>query len=169
MDAASQVQAWIQQLQSQVEAQRIAAIEHLARSPAIQAAAVALVEASGDASETVRQLATGALEDLGPPAPSDLPRLIGLLDHAADDVAYWAATLVGRLAGEAVPAAERLVEAARRDGAAGERALWAIAQIGQQAAAIATRLEALAQAPAGGPRRQRLLGAALAAVRGDAT
>ncbi|MBX7166651.1 MAG: hypothetical protein K1X74_09930, partial [Pirellulales bacterium] len=118
MDPAAQIKPWIDQLRADAESRRTAAIEQLMRSPHLQAAAVALVEASGDASEAVRQLASGVLEDLGPPAAADLAQLTALLSNGTEDVAYWAATLLGRLGGAAAPAAETLVSAAARDGAA---------------------------------------------------
>ena len=80
-------------------AERAAAAERLARlEHAAQPAAVALVEAMGDPDDHVKNWVNAALEGLGPPSAEDLQPLVRLLTHESPDVAYWAATLLGRLA-----------------------------------------------------------------------
>lgn len=92
---------------------RAAAAEQLAHlAEEAQPAAVELVEAC-DAPAEVREWANAALEGLGPPAIADLDRLTALLNSESLDVAYWAATLLGRLGTDgtkAVPALERLAK-----------------------------------------------------------
>ena len=89
-------------LNSPDPAERSNAAEQLARlGPEARAAAVALVRACADEAEPVREWAVSALEELGPPSVSDLKELTFLLRDDNVDLAYWAATLLGRLGEEA--------------------------------------------------------------------
>ena len=49
------------------------------------------------AEESVREWATAALEEIGVPQASDLTQFAELLGSPNPDVAYWAATMIGRL------------------------------------------------------------------------
>src|SRR5690242_18748726 len=91
-------------LRSADGAQQLSAAEKLAQLGAdAQPAAVALVEScAGD--DEVREWATSALEGMGPPLAADVNQLKQLLKSPNLDVAYWAATLLGRLRSQAAPA-----------------------------------------------------------------
>jgi HEAT repeat protein len=132
------IQALAKNLSSDEAATRIAAAEELAKlADGAQPAAVALVHAMGDADGAVRDWALAALESLGPPAAEDTDALVKLLTDARLNIAYWAATLIGRLgedadAAKVVPA---LVQALNEhaDLAVRERAAWALGKIGPSA------------------------------------
>ena len=131
-------------------AARAKAAEELSRLGADAApAAAALVRAAGDGVEEVREHAVAALEELGPPPPSQLGELTALLGHDSADVAYWAATLLGRLGADAAPATDTLARlVAKPAGAADrERAAWALGQIGPGAAAAIPVLKTAASNP----------------------
>jgi HEAT repeat protein len=146
-------------LKSSDAARRAAAAEQLAHlEDGAQAAAMALVEATADSDESVRQWSTGALESLGPPAASDAAALAKLAGDARLDVAYWAVTLLGRLGTDAgrpeivaalVSALTKHPEAAVR-----ERAAWALGEIGTSAAAALSALQSASKNPS--PRLSRL-------------
>ena len=130
--------------------ERAAAAERLARlGDQAQAAAVPLVRAAGDASEAVRQWATSALEDLGPPSPRDGAALAALLADVNQDVAYWAATLLGRLASDQfVDPLARVLDPARPM-LVRQRACWALEKIGPAArSAIGPRTSRRQRRPA---------------------
>jgi HEAT repeat protein len=132
--------------------ERQAAAEKLSQlGPAAQPAAVALVEAC-ERDDEARESAVAALEELGPPPATDVMKLASLLQHPALDVAYWAATLLGRLEVQAAPAADDLIRALRSHAelAVRQRAAWALGKIGP--AAIAAQ-EALRAAAAGSDPR----------------
>jgi HEAT repeat protein len=153
-------------LASDDAAARATAAEALAQFGAeAQPAAIALVRAIGDANEEVREQATAALEELGPPRVDDLPALLPLLKADKPDVAFWAATLIGRLGSAAVSAVPAL--AAILNGtqavAVRQRVAWALGQIGPGAAAAAKDLQkASANAD---PRLARLANEALAQIQ----
>jgi len=120
------------------------AAERLARHPAEAAsAAVALVQAAGDADEVVREWVVAALEEIGPPAVEQRDELAALVGHAQADVAYWAVTLLGRLGEAAAPTVDRLMKVLEQSTANNvrERIAWALGQIGPQAAAALPTLK----------------------------
>jgi HEAT repeat protein len=102
-----------------------------------QPAAVALVLACGDESEEVRQGASSALEEMGPPELSDAEPLTSLVEAKSPDVGYWAATLLGRLKAKVAPAIEALAHAVLQSPhlPVRQRAAWALGEIGRAAAA----------------------------------
>lgn len=127
-------------------------------------AAVPLAEAAAAEAEEVCEWAAAALEELGPPLPEDLDRLIALLGDPRGNAAYWAATLLGRLEAEAAAAVPMLATAVtdHADAAVRQRAVWALSQIGP---AAADALPALEQAAAGpDPRLARLAGRAIQSI-----
>jgi len=130
------IPALITALRSDDPVQQAAAAEKLAQSGTdAQPAAVALVEAcAGD--DDVHEWAVSALEGMGPPPVADVSRLAQLLSSPYLDVAYWAATLLGRLAAQAAPAVVGLATAAysHAELAVRQRAVWALGQIGPSAA-----------------------------------
>jgi HEAT repeat protein len=137
--------------------QRAQAAEQLAQLGAdAQPAAVALVLACGDEAEEVRQWATSALEELGPPEATDVSQLISLIEAKSADVGYWAVTLLGRLKAQAAPAVETLAHAVTESQhlAVRQRAAWALGEIGPAAAATLPTLRKAAGDP--DPRLARL-------------
>lgn len=122
---------------------RAIAAERLARlGEAAQPAAVPLTRLCGDKEEMVQQWAVAALEELGPPSPADAEALAELLDGAAADVGYWAATLLGRLGEDGAVVAGPLGNALMKSPhvAVRERAAWALGQIGPAAREMLPRL-----------------------------
>jgi hypothetical protein len=129
-----------------------AAAEQLAQlGEDAQAAAVPLVEACA-ASDALREWVVAALESLGAPAAVDVPALAKLVHRPQLDVAYWAATLLGRLEAEAAPAVSDLTAALgdHAELAVRQRAAWALGKIG---AAAAPARDALRDAAAGADAR----------------
>ena len=123
--------------------QRQSAAEKLAQlGEEARPAAVSLVEACGIDDEA-REWVVAALEGLGPPPPTDVARLSALLRQPALDVAYWAATLLGRLGPEAKAAVASLAETldSHAEQSVRQRAAWALAQIGPAAAGARGALE----------------------------
>ena len=119
-------------LQSPNLEERRRTVEELARNPASAVpVSVALVQATADDDDNVRQWATSALEDMGPPASGDCQALAELLAGNQADPAYWAATLLGRLGQSASPAANCLTKAAQAHGtpAVRRRAAWDLEQM----------------------------------------
>lgn len=157
----------ISQLTSGSLPQQQAAVAELAKLGTDAAgAAAALALAAGSQDETVQNLAASALESLGPPPVSLTAELTGLLGHQHGDVAYWAATLLGRLEAEAAPAVERL-SVLLVDGPhlpARQQAARALGQIGPAAKAAASALESAAASD--DKRLARLAGEALQRIRG---
>ena len=131
-----------------------------------QPAAVALVRACGDPEEEVLQWATGALEALGPPLVSGVDQLAALIDDQSPDVAYWAATLLGRLTAAAAPAVEVLTHAVAgtADLSVRQRAAWALGEIGPAAAAALPALRQAVTDP--DPRLSRLAQQAIDRIAG---
>lgn len=125
-----------------------------------QPLALALVRATGDAEESVREGVIAALEDLGPPRAEDAAPLAALLENPCAAIGYWAATLLGRLGAGASPQATALANTLAKgaDMAVRERAAWALGEIGPKAASARAALEEAAKS---GGRLARLAGAAL--------
>jgi hypothetical protein len=159
----AEIETLVAALQTGSAAARLAAAEKLAAlESAAHAAAVPLVEACAAEDAALRDWAVAALEGLGPPAAKDVAALAALLKHASLDAAYWAATLLGRLQGQAAAAVPALVAALgdQNEMPLRERAAWALGQIGPPASAAR---EALERAAAGADRRlARLAAEALA-------
>ena len=123
---------------------RRTAAEHLSQiEQDARPAAVPLVRVCGTSDEVLHEYAIAALESLGPPAIEDATALAELLKEPEVDVAYWAATLLGRLG----PAGDRTVTAL---GAAldrdtrpqvRQRVAWALGQIGPAAVSARAAIE----------------------------
>ena len=127
---------------------RRCAAERLSRQgDGARAAAMALVRASGDPDEAVREWAVAALEELGPPAVDDVRNLGERLLDEDGDVAYWSATLLGRLRDKAASAVPQLASALTRHPsiAARRRAAWALGMIGPAAQSAEPELQAATQ------------------------
>lgn len=109
-------------------------------------AAVALVTACGTDDEA-REWIVSALESLGAPPDDSVAQLAKLAGNPAQDVAYWAVTLLGRA--KAAAAVSALADALAKHPAivVRQRAAWALGQIGPPAAAARGALEAAAADP----------------------
>jgi HEAT repeat protein len=135
--------ALVASLQSGNAAQRQTAAEKLSQMGTdVAPAAVALVEACGR-NDDARESVVAALEELGPPPVADVAKLADLLHDPSLDVAYWAATLLGRLEGAAAPAVSNLAQAlaGHAELAVRQRAAWALGKIGPPAAPARAELE----------------------------
>lgn len=145
---------------------RAAAAQALASlGPDARPAAVALVGSAGDPDAGAWCVA--ALEEMGPPSPGDVDRLTPLLKSNDETTAYWAATLLGRLEGDAAPAVTELMFAATIEGplVVRERAVWALGKIGPAAASARPTLQFLTLAEH--PRLARLATQALESIGGS--
>ena len=132
-----------------------------------QPAAVALVQACANDDEALREWVVAALEQLGPPAQNDLPALCRLLEDHHELSAYWAATLIGRLQGQAIAAVGGLAECVRHGPhpSVQQRAIWAVGQLG---AAAREATGVLQQAAASSdPRTARLAREVLERIAGS--
>ena len=116
----------------QVDLRRRAA-EGLSRHPGAQAASVSLVRACSDPDEQVREWAVAALEELGQPSVGDVSALSGMLKGPSGDLAYWAATLLGRLGEQGAAAVPQLTDLLDSQSAVTSRqqAAWALGKIGR--------------------------------------
>jgi hypothetical protein len=157
----------IESLRSGDASRRCEAAEQLAKlAEAARPAAVALVEACALDADEAFDWAVAALEELGPPLAEDLPKLAQLAGHASQNVAYWAATLLGRARQDAAGAVDALARTldTHADLAVRQRAAWALGEIGVASAAVRSALE---KAAAGADRRlATLAGEALARLPG---
>ncbi len=127
-------------------------------------AAIELVQACGD-QDIVSEWAVAALEELGGPPITTLKPLTNLLSEPNPVVAYWAATLLGRLGPDAAPSESELasVLANSQDLVVRERAAWALGQIG---VSTDSAIKALSEAAeSSNPRLVRLAEAALTPSR----
>lgn len=127
MDIASCMEA----LERGSAAERLEAVERLARAPeAAQPAAVLLVQMASDENEQVREWATAALEELGPPPQNCVAPLAELL-HGLPSTAFWAATLLGRLPSAPEPITMKLVWALEEhaESQVRQRAAWALGKL----------------------------------------
>lgn len=128
--------------------ERRKAAEACAKDPNIaMAAIVPLCRCCSDSDEQVSQWSQAALEELGPPSADELSSLLELTT-ASESTAYWAVTLIGRLESKASSAAvplAKLIENEKTPVEVGNRAIWAIGQIGVADEAIKATLENAAQ------------------------
>jgi len=137
------VAALILGLASASAAERSVAAERLAHLEAdARPAAVALVLATADQDERVREWAVAALEGLGTPEPEQVPQIAALLD-GEPAVGYWAATLLGRASVAGDLAVASLAEVVERNPHAEvrQRAAWALGKMGPAAAAALPALQ----------------------------
>ncbi|WP_145115731.1 HEAT repeat domain-containing protein [Botrimarina mediterranea] len=146
---------------------RVAAAEELATlGPDASPAALALVTACGN--PALVDLCIGTLEELGPPPVEQLPELAKLVASPDENVAYWAATMLGRSGEAATPFLAPLEETAKNDDALNEvreRAVWAIGKLGADAKPAEGTLRAIAESGPT-PRIKRLASTALANLGG---
>jgi hypothetical protein len=116
---------------SDVETRRGAAEQLNSLAEDASPAGVALVKALADSDETVQQLVNSALEGCGAPPQEAVDELEHLLMNENADIAYWAATLLGRLEAGAIQAVESLKTAAAEhtSDTVRKRATWALGKI----------------------------------------
>ena len=129
---ARDLSSFIRDLSADDAATRAAAAEKLNElEEAASPAAIALIDALQDTDESVRQLCNSALENCGPPPDALIDNLEHRLSSSSADVAYWAATLLGRLEAGAVQAEDSLKTAAANHPAdeVRQRATWALGKI----------------------------------------
>lgn len=113
--------------------QRRTAAERMCQlGPSARSAATALVRATADDDETVREWAVAALEELGVPDEAALDELSPLTAHPKQDVAYWAVTLLARFKDRAARCCPAMVKTLQTHAslAVRQRAAWALGQIG---------------------------------------
>jgi HEAT repeat protein len=166
MDSIMDVSQLIADVKSSDVAKRVAAAEQLSHLESeAQGAAIALVQATVDADESVRQWATSALESIGPPAADDAGEMAKLLSDSRLDVAYWSATLLGRLRTDAAPTVPQLIVALKSHAeiAVRQRAAWALGEIGKYAAPALDALNDAAKSS--DPRLARLAQQAIANIK----
>lgn len=129
---ARDIQKLTADLSSPDPAVRLEAAEKLAGlEEAAAPAAVQLLQALADSEEPVRQFVNSALEDCGPPPQSLVDDLEPLVASENADIAYWAATLLGRLEAGAIQTVESLKKAAAEHPSqeVRKRATWALGKI----------------------------------------
>ncbi len=111
---------------------QVTAAEELARlAEEAHPAIVALVQHCGSVDEDLRNWCTAALEEIGAPSMEQIDELALLASSANTDVAFWAATMLGRAGALASSATTVLIERSS-DGTSPEvqkRAAWALEQI----------------------------------------
>ncbi|MBL9162802.1 MAG: hypothetical protein JNL18_08730 [Planctomycetaceae bacterium] len=138
------VSSLIKLLQSETPQRLDAAQQLLELGSEAVPAAVALVEAC-DGDQETRDIASAALEDLGPPEDDAVGTLTKILSRPTLDAPYWAATLLGRLESVAAPAVKQLIVAAQghAHAAVRQRSVWALGKIGPPAAPALESLQLL--------------------------
>jgi hypothetical protein len=148
---------WAEHLRSDSIEDRVSALRQISSRDSVRGLTIDIVVLSGSDDDDVRMWASEALESAVQPDPSELLRLIHLLESTRDsEICYWAATMLGRLGREAAASARVLDRCVRKSMylPARERAVWALSQIGPAAEiAIPTLTEAAQTGPA---RLQRL-------------
>lgn len=157
----------IEQLESSSRETRQRAAEALLMDPTQgKVCAARLAQAAADDDPAVRELITGVLEEMGPPAVDQVPALITAAASAPPDAAYWAVTLLGRLGPPAAPSVGTLAHVleTHESLAVRQRAAWALGCLGEAALGATEQLQAAAQSS--DPRLARQARTALSRVRG---
>ncbi|MCA9189990.1 MAG: hypothetical protein R3E01_07125 [Pirellulaceae bacterium] len=132
MQTKTDLESLIHDLQSSDRERSRAAARHLATmGPEAAPAAVALLELCGSDAE-YDKWAIVALEEMGSPRQADADQLAGMLRNNCETVAYWAATLLGRLGSAADQTVSQLAQAMESSGsmAVRERSAWALGRMG---------------------------------------
>jgi len=109
--------------------------------------AIELVQFAGDPDRVVAEYCVATLEELGPPAASQLEPLSQLAVSENSDVAYWAVTLIGRAGVAATNQAMLLGDIVIGDAelAVRERAAWALSRIGSAASVAVPQLQSVSE------------------------
>ncbi|QDT04409.1 hypothetical protein K227x_28000 [Rubripirellula lacrimiformis] len=165
-------ESWTARLCSESPAELVATLQEMSSDTGITGCTAATIRLAESRSDDVRQWAAEALENSITPTLEDVDELAEMLFSAeGGEIAYWSATMLGRL-GESLGSNSKTAVAALEfcvgDSMylpARERAVWALTQIGPPAASAALTLRRTAEdAP---PRLQRLVEKALLML-GDA-
>ncbi|MDZ4821445.1 MAG: hypothetical protein SGJ20_20980 [Planctomycetota bacterium] len=144
---------------------RLQAAERLMNEPSLVSATV-LLDAVADSSEEVREAIVAALENLETPDAGEIKAIAERLQNPSANVAYWAATLLGRCSQDAavvLPAILQVLQN-RQEPEVQERLVLAIERIGpgaKPALAVLQKLETSSN-----PRLQRLVASAMQAISG---
>jgi len=145
---------------------RCDAVRTVAQSGRLQSGITAtVIQLVADKNEEVCMWACEALESRISPSPTEVVELIELLRDAKDgEVAYWTATMIGRLGSNASGATAVLANVLLDSPclAARERAAWALSEIGPPAKSAMNALKQIG--PEDPPRLQRLAAFAIEAV-----
>lgn len=160
---------WIELLDSDSASQQVEALRGISRCESVHGLTARVVGCVASPEEDVRNWATEALESSVQPEGSEVTEMMALLQSTdSGDVAYWSATMLGRLGSAAAPATESLVAYLRESAelAARERAAWALCRIGPAASRAVPTLRTVADAAP--PRLQRLVVEAIASIQGVA-
>jgi hypothetical protein len=124
-------------------------VERWARDPEVAKAALRQLMPLVDSSDTsIQGWAVEALENCGPPLPSDLQWLVDQLRCESGDIVYWAATLIGRLGMVAIEHQLPLAHVLDDPNAAPQgktRAAWALGRLGPLDSSVRTSLERAAR------------------------
>jgi HEAT repeat protein len=125
-----------------------------------------LIGASCDPDETVREWVVSALEEMDAPDAGSVAELQTMLGSSEESIAYWAATLLGRLGEVAAQASTNLGELVSGDSpnAVRQRAAWALGQIGPAAKCALVPLHQAAESD--DPRLARLARTAIQSISG---
>lgn len=128
--------------------ERIARLQALANDPEAAAkVAVELIDCVVDADEEVRNWASEALENLETPLVSEAANIAKHVSNSADDAAFWALKLLGRL-GEEVRSQEAQIAAAlkpERSLVVQQNAAWALGKTGFESSSTRSLLEKAAE------------------------
>ena len=128
----SATETLLKQLQGSDLPAQIAAAETLASlAEEAQPAIVALVQHCGSDNEDLRNWCSASLEEIGAPTVAQIDELALLASSANSDVAFWAATLLGR-AGPVASSATAILQDRSNDASAPavqRRAAWALHRI----------------------------------------
>jgi HEAT repeat protein len=145
---------------------RRAAAEYCAQHGVEPACLTALIGASSDPDETVREWVVSALEGMDGPDAGSVEQLRGMLNSSEENVAYWAATLLGRLGEVAAQASANLGDLVSGDSpiAVRQRAAWALGQIGPAAKCALVPLRRAVESD--DPRLARLARTAMQSIGG---
>lgn len=159
------MEAWTANLASPDVTKQAESLQQIAGEDSVTGLSQIVVALSASHDADVRMWSAEALETAIQPEPADLAALTQMLADDHDEVCYWAATMLGRLGTAAANAAATL-ESCARDSEylpAREQAVWALCQIGPEAAAAKKTLQIIAaDAP---PRLKRFAEHALKTIQ----
>ncbi len=143
---------WKTALKAGSNEERVETLREICGHDGVTEVTTAVVALSGSSHDDVRMWAAEALERTITPTANDVTPLIEQLKTALEsaedgEISYWAATMLGRLGGDASGAAEAL-RGCLDDSMylpARERAVWALCQIGDAAAIAKESLQRVAK------------------------
>lgn len=160
----SQLTAGLKAAEPQTRLQSAEALATM--SEAAAPASLQLLEAVGDGDQRVSEAATAALEGMGPPSVDSVDALAEKLSHPEASVAYWAATLLGRLESQAAGAVQTLCAVLANNSTptqVRQRSAWALGCMGPAAGASLETLQSAQQES--DPRLARLATRAIESIQ----